>query len=72
MSALLSYIQTMAGSLQSKAQNVLDSLFPPEKRAELFSRLQAFAVSNPKLSVGHSISVYLITSQLISSDRHFS
>ncbi|KAF4302964.1 hypothetical protein GTA08_BOTSDO09201 [Botryosphaeria dothidea] len=50
MSALLSYIHTMAGSLQSKAQNVLDSLFPPEKRAELFSRLQAFAVSNPKLS----------------------
>ncbi|KAL1637313.1 hypothetical protein SLS58_009404 [Diplodia intermedia] len=50
MSGILNTIQTLAGTVQEKAQNVLDSLFPPEKRAEMFSRLQAFAVNNPKLS----------------------
>lgn len=54
MSAILASVQSIAGSLKDKGQNVLDSLFPPEKRAELFARLQAFAVNNPKLSVSHS------------------
>jgi len=36
--------------MQSRAQGVIDSLFPPEKRAEVLARLQAFVISNPKLS----------------------
>ena len=51
MSAILTTIQNLAGAVQGKAQNVLDGVFPPEKRAELFAKLQAFAVNNPKLSV---------------------
>lgn len=50
MSGILSSMQCLAGTLQSKAQGVIDSLFPPEKRAAMISRLQAFAASNPKLS----------------------
>jgi hypothetical protein len=50
MSGILSSLQGILGSLQSKAQGVIDSLFPPEKRAEVLARLQAFVISNPKLS----------------------
>lgn len=50
MSRILSSLQGILGSLQSKAQGVIDSLFPPEKRAEVLARLQAFVISNPKLS----------------------
>lgn len=50
MSGILSSLQGILGSLQSRAQGVIDSLFPPEKRAEVLARLQAFVISNPKLS----------------------
>lgn len=66
MSGILSSLQGILGSLQSKAQGVIDSLFPPEKRAEVLARLQAFVISNPKLSVrifvseSHVITLYPI------------
>lgn len=50
MAAILTTVQNLAGAVQGKAQNVLDGVFPPEKRAEVFAKLQAFAVNNPKLS----------------------
>jgi len=36
--------------LLAKGKNVLDAIFPPEKRAALLAKIQAFAVNNPKLS----------------------
>lgn len=57
MSAILSTVSNVAGDLKLKAQNVLDNLFPPEKRAEIFARIQAFIVQNPKVSVSHSTSI---------------
>jgi len=50
MSGILSSLQGILGSLQGRAQGIIDSLFPPEKRAEVLARLQAFVISNPKLS----------------------
>jgi len=40
----------MASSLKLKGQGIIDIFFPPEKRAELIAKVQAFAISNPKLS----------------------
>jgi len=50
MSGLLDTVQALAGTLKLKGMGVIDSLFPPEKRAELWARLQTFVVNNPKLS----------------------
>ncbi|KAF2811581.1 uncharacterized protein BDZ99DRAFT_569585 [Mytilinidion resinicola] len=50
MSGILSSLTGVLSSLGGKIQGVIDRLFPPEKRAEWISRLQAFAVSNPKLA----------------------
>jgi hypothetical protein len=51
MSGMLNSIQGVAGKLGSTFQSVLDKIFPPEKRAEMLSKLQNFAINNPKLSV---------------------
>jgi hypothetical protein len=51
MSGILNSIQGIAGKLGSTFQNVLDRIFPPEQRAEMLSKLQGFAVNNPKLAV---------------------
>jgi len=50
MSGLVSSLSGIVSSLGSKIQSVVNALLPPEKRAEWISRLQAFAVSNPKLA----------------------
>jgi len=51
MSGILNTIQDVAGKLGKTFQSVLDMTFPPEKRAEVLSKLQEFAVNNPKLAV---------------------
>lgn len=50
MSGILSNVQSVFGTLQIKFQNVLDRIFPPEKRAEMLAKLQEFAINNPKLA----------------------
>ncbi|KAF2676760.1 hypothetical protein K458DRAFT_447343 [Lentithecium fluviatile CBS 122367] len=50
MSAILNSIQGIAGKLQGTFQSVLDRIFPPEQRAEMLGKLQAFAINNPKLA----------------------
>lgn len=50
MTELLSSVQGLGGKLLGKGQAFLDSLFPPEKRAELMAKLQSFALNNPKLA----------------------
>jgi len=50
MSGIISSLSSIASSLGGQIQGVIDRLFPPEKRAEWMTRLQAFAVSNPKLA----------------------
>ena len=55
MANIYGVVKGFTGGLLAKGQGVLDSLFPPEKRAELLTKLQMFAVNNPKLSVSPSI-----------------
>jgi hypothetical protein len=50
MANIYGMAKSFTGGLLAKGQAVLDSLFPPEKRAELLTKLQSFAVANPKLS----------------------
>ncbi|KAF2474100.1 uncharacterized protein BDR25DRAFT_280824 [Lindgomyces ingoldianus] len=50
MSGVLNSVTAIFGSIQNTFQNVLDRIFPPEKRAEVFAKLQAFAINNPKLA----------------------
>ncbi|KAJ9643012.1 hypothetical protein H2199_004534 [Coniosporium tulheliwenetii] len=50
MGSILDTIQGFLGGLGDGATGILDSFFPPEKRAEVLARLQSFAVGNPKLS----------------------
>jgi hypothetical protein len=51
MAAVMNFAKGFTDGLLAKGQNVLDAIFPPEKRAALLARIQAFAVNNPKLSV---------------------
>ncbi|PNS15620.1 Dilute domain-containing protein [Sphaceloma murrayae] len=48
--AIVSTIQNFGSSMAAKGQSLLDSFFPPEKRAELLARLKAFVLKNPKVS----------------------
>jgi hypothetical protein len=57
MSGILNSIQGIAGKLGSTFQNILDRIFPPEQRAQMLSKLQEFAVNNPKLAVCPTSSV---------------
>jgi hypothetical protein len=50
MSGFLNSITGIFGSIGKTFQNALDKIFPPEKRAEMLSKLQEFAVNNPKLA----------------------
>ncbi|KAK8225735.1 hypothetical protein HDK77DRAFT_137608 [Phyllosticta capitalensis] len=50
MAAFLESVQNVAAAFQSKSMGVIDGLFPPEKRAEVLSRLKTWAVANPKLA----------------------
>ena len=51
MSGIVSTIEGLASTMTAKAMSILDSVFPPERRQELLTKLQQFAVKNPKLSV---------------------
>lgn len=47
----LSSIDYYGNWVAQRARGMLDSVFPPEKRAAFLSKLQAFMLANPKLSV---------------------
>lgn len=51
MSGLVNVIQSILGKLWTNTANGFDKILPPDKRAEMFSKLQDFANSNPKLAV---------------------
>lgn len=51
MSGIISTIEGLANTVTTKAMSIVDSVFPPERRQELLTKLQQFAVKNPKLSV---------------------
>jgi hypothetical protein len=51
MAAIMNGLKGLTGSLSSMGTNAMNALFPPEKRAALLAKIQAFAVNNPKLSV---------------------
>ncbi|THZ64453.1 hypothetical protein D6C86_02446 [Aureobasidium pullulans] len=50
MSGIVSTIEGLANTVTTKAMAILDSVFPPERRQELLTKLQQFAIKNPKLS----------------------
>lgn len=49
--SVLGFVTAVASNVKVKAMGVIDAIFPPAKRAEMLSRLQTWAVSNPKLAV---------------------
>lgn len=51
MSGIVSTIEGLANTVTTKAMAIVDSVFPPERRQELLTKLQQFAIKNPKLSV---------------------
>jgi hypothetical protein len=50
-SGVLGSIEGWGNWVTTKGMEMLDKVFPPEKRAALLSKLQAFMLKNPKLSV---------------------
>jgi len=50
MAGILDSVQGMASGLVGKSKGIIDSIIPPEKRAELLTKLQTFAITNPKLA----------------------
>ncbi|KAF2205839.1 hypothetical protein GQ43DRAFT_361553 [Delitschia confertaspora ATCC 74209] len=50
MSGLLSTVTGTLTTLGGSFENIIDRFFPPEKRAELWTKLQNFAINNPKLA----------------------
>jgi hypothetical protein len=51
MAAIMNGLKGLTGSLSSLGTNAMNTIFPPEKRAALLAKIQAFAANNPKLSV---------------------
>ncbi|KAF2446127.1 hypothetical protein P171DRAFT_410124 [Karstenula rhodostoma CBS 690.94] len=51
MSSLVNSIQSILGKLWTNTANGFNKILPPDKRAELLSKFQDFANSNPKLAV---------------------
>jgi hypothetical protein len=50
-SGILGSIEGWGNWIAAKGKDMLDKVFPPEKRAAFLSKLQAFMLKNPKLSV---------------------
>jgi hypothetical protein len=50
-SGVLGSIEGWGNWAKTKGMEMLDKVIPPEKRAALLSKLQAFMLKNPKLSV---------------------
>lgn len=48
---ITSKIEGFGSTVAVKGKNMLDSFFPPERRAELLAKIQSFVLRNPKLSV---------------------
>ena len=48
---VLSSLDGLASKVFAKGKNIIDGIFPPEKRAAFLARLQDFMLRNPKLSV---------------------
>ncbi|KAF4548180.1 Hypothetical protein D9617_31g064160 [Elsinoe fawcettii] len=65
MSAILGKIESFGSSIGAKGKNLLDSFFPPEKRAELLARIKAFVLKNPKVSAFLLTNVALTAGPLI-------
>jgi len=51
MSGVLNFAKGLVDSVVAKGSNILNAVFPPEQRAALLTKLQAFAAANPKLAV---------------------
>ena len=51
ISGLTGTLQGTLGGMGSKVQAWVDSIFPPEKRNELFARIAKFANERPMLAV---------------------
>lgn len=47
----MSTIEGFGNTITMKGKALVDSIFPPDKRAALLAKIQAFALKNPKLSV---------------------
>ena len=52
-SGILGSIEGWGNWIAAKGKSLLDSVFPPEKRASFLAKLQAFMLKNPKLSVSY-------------------
>jgi len=63
-SGVLGSIEGWGNWIVAKGQGMLDKIFPPEKRAAFLSKLQAFMLKNPKLSVS-SVHVGLSSHALV-------
>ena len=50
-SGILGSLEGWGNWIAAKGKGMLDKIFPPEKRAAFLSKLQAFMLKNPKLSV---------------------
>lgn len=50
-SGILGSIEQWGNWIAAWGKGILDSVFPPEKRAAFLSKLQSFMLKNPKLSV---------------------
>ncbi|KAF2226121.1 hypothetical protein BDZ85DRAFT_279770 [Elsinoe ampelina] len=59
--AILSKLDGFGSSIAAKGKSLLDSFFPPEKRAELLARIKAFVLKNPK------VSAFLLTNVALSA-----
>ncbi|KAF2716920.1 hypothetical protein K431DRAFT_298244 [Polychaeton citri CBS 116435] len=49
-SGILGKIEGLGSSIANAGRNVVDRIFPPEQRASLLAKIQAFMLRNPKLS----------------------
>lgn len=50
-SGILGSIEGWGNWIATKGKDMLDKVFPPEKRSAFLAKLQAFMLKNPKLSV---------------------
>jgi hypothetical protein len=61
-SGILGSIEGWGNWIAAKGKGLLDSVFPPEKRASFLAKLQSFMLKNPKLSVSSLRADYCLRS----------
>ena len=49
--SILGGLESYGSKISSKVKGMVNYVFPPDKRASFLSKLQAFMLANPKLSV---------------------